>query len=740
MSQEQPLQAGAAVQNTVAGTALSGSVVQAHTITGGVHHYHPAAAASPVPRQLLAVPHGFVGRVEQLAELDSHASGNSGGTPAETGRRPPPPPVISVIGGAGGMGKTWLALTWAHRNLDRFPDGQLFADLRGFGPAGGPAPAIDVLGGFLDALGVALEGRPADLDRRAGLYRSLVAGKRMLILLDNAATTDQVTPLLPGGHRCTVLITSRNQLQGLITRHGARPVHVTALTDAEAASLLAASAGADRAVAEAPAIAKLIAACGGFPLALGLIAARVVSDPRLPIRDVVADLRTWGLDALDSEEPTAGLSTVLSWSLHRLSARQRHVFALLGIAPGPEIGLPAAAGLAGLSERQAHAVLRALAESSLIDRLPGRRYGMHDLVRAYATTVAGTLSTAVRETALRRVLDFYTHTAQAADRVLDPHHTPIRLAPPAPGSHLPAVLDPPSALAWFDTEHPCLLAAHQTAAVHGWHESVWQLAWGLDTFLLWRGHRHDQVTVWQAAADAADHLADPVVPMRAHRYLGRALADLGRHDEALVHLQRALSAAERQHDPGQQAHTHRALATAWAGRADHRRALDHARRALALYRRLELPVWEADAFNQAGRSAARLGHFETAREYCRSALALARDQHDPIGEAKSLNNLGYIDHHSGDHNGALDRGRQALGLFRDLGHTFHTADTLDQLGHPHVALGQLEQARAVWQEAVELYTDQGRHDHAARVQQELGNLGHVQGRGGAVPDRRRMRA
>lgn len=238
--------------------------------------------------------------------------------------------VISAIGGTGGIGKTWLALIWAHRNLHRFPDGQLFVDLHGFNPVEQPAHPVDVLGGFLDALGVDRDRQPTDPERRADLYRSVVADKRMLIVLDNAATTDQVAPLLPGGRHCMVVVTSRNHLHGLIARHGAHPIHLDVLTNTEAHTLLAAIPGTDRAATDKQAVTELIELCGGFPLALGLVSARVAADAHLPLRDIVADLRTLGLAALDSDDPTASLPAVLSWSLRHLSDQQREAFAMLG--------------------------------------------------------------------------------------------------------------------------------------------------------------------------------------------------------------------------------------------------------------------------------------------------------------------------------------------------------------------------------------------------------------------------
>ncbi|MGV9362236.1 BTAD domain-containing putative transcriptional regulator [Amycolatopsis sp. NPDC003731] len=672
----------------------------------------PGVAVTPLPpRQLPAAPAPFVGRQEELDRLDAVLAPADGVA------------FISAIGGAGGIGKTWLALRWAHRNLDRFPDGQLFVDLHGFSPAGQPARPVDVLGGFLEALGVGRDQQPADVERRAGLYRTLVADRRLLVVLDNAATTEQVSALLPGGRRCTVLVTGRTRLRGLIARHGARPVPLDVLTDAEARTLLATALGPGRARTAAPAIAELAELCGGLPLALALVAARAVADPRLPLDDVVADLRALGLAVFDSEDPTdptASLPTVLSWSLRHLTEQQRTAFALLGIAPGPDIGLSAAARLIGLPEREAHTTMRALADASLLERTPGSRYGMHDLVRAYATTVAAELPAEVRETALRRILDFYTGTVNAADRLLNPHRDPIPLALPDADAHPHA--DAAAALAWCDAEHANLLAAQHTAARRHWHATAWHLAWGLHTFHYRRGHRHEHLAAWQAAAGAAGHLPGPDLVIVTHQALGLTHSHLDHHEDALRHLHQALTAAEEHRAPGHQAHTHRLLARAWSRQGDDLKALDHARRALDLYRGLDQPIGEADALNSVGWRAARLGDYETAREHCRAALALHRRLDDPTGEAATEDSLGYIEHHSGHHERAIAHYERSITMLRDLGNTHETPGVLESSGHPHLALGDVDRARAIWREARELFREQGRTDDVRRVQQRLDDL------------------
>jgi len=653
----------------------------------------PGSSAAVVPRQLPAAQGRFVGRVPELAELDRALA----------------TPGAAAISGTGGIGKTWLALAWAHRHAHRFPDGQLFADLRGFGPDEPEQPA-DVLAAFLAALGIDRDRQPQDVEARAALYRTHTTGKRLLILLDNAATAGQVVPLLPGGDSGTVLVTSRNRLSALLTRHGAHPVHLGVLTDAEARTLLRTALGDGHAAAE------LAALCGGFPLALGLIAARGHTHPDL-LRDVAAELRDLGVEALRSDDPDASLPAVLSWSLRHLTDGQRRVFGLLGLAPGPDIDLPAATVLTGLSTPDTRAVLHALADASLVTLVPGRRWSMHELIRAYAATTVH--DDPQVPAALDRLTDFYLDTACAADRLLDPHRDPVQ---PARSGAPPA--DGPAALAWLDAHHPHLLAAQRTAAARGRHRTAWRFAWALTTFHWWRGHHRDDLAAWQVVARGADDLPDVAERIVARRSLGQAHAELGQHDQAVALLHQALALAGHHRDATQQALTHHALTRAWELGGDDRLALEHARRALELFRALGQPTREADALNTVGWFLAGLGEHDTARDHCRAALTLHRRHHNLDGEAATLDSLGWIEHRTGHHEQAVRHYQDALALRRTLGNTTWAADTLDHLGHPHAALGRHPEARAAWQEALELYREQGRTADAARVQHHLDALGH----------------
>jgi len=658
-----------------------------------------------VPRHLPAPPRWFTGRGGELARLDQALTDAASGTV-----------VISAIGGAGGIGKTWLALAWAHRHARRFPDGQLFVDLRGFSPTEQPLAPDAVLFGFLGALGVSSDDVPTDLDGRAALYRSLVAGRRTLVVLDNAATSEQVVPLLPGSPSCVVLVTGRHELASVIQRHGARHLRLDVLPREESRALLAARLGADRVAAEPAAVDELVDSCGGYPLALSITARIATTRPGVLLAEVAAELRELGLDMFDHDtDPAASLPAVLSWSLRHLTDTQRTVFGLLGIAPGPDTGLPAVAALTGLSPAHARKALSALQEASLLERRPGGRYAMHDLVRDYAATTARDLPDDLRESALERVVEFSLHTALAADHLLDPARQLLDRDPPGPGVEPHPLRDADAGLAWMEAEHGTLLAAQRTALALGRHDVVWHLAWALGTFHYRLGHRRAELVAWQAAVRAAAHLPDPTARSRGYRLLGYACSRLGMHEEAVEHLDNALDLAVRHQDVTEQAHTHRALAYGWELRGDDRRAMDHARHALDLYRVLGHPVREAIALNQVGWYAARLDDFDTARDHCQAALALHRTHDNPEGEAATLDSLGLIAHRTGDHRQAVDHYERALVLYRALGDAYRVADTLDNSGHPHRALGEHDRARVAWQEAAELYRVQDRHAEADRA-------------------------
>ncbi|MFJ8959700.1 AfsR/SARP family transcriptional regulator [Lentzea sp. NPDC102401] len=656
-----------------------------------------------VPQQLPARPRLFSGRSRELADLDA-ALGEDDAV------------VISAVGGLGGMGKTWLAAQWAHLHLDRFPDGQLYVNLRGFDPGGQPMSPATAIRGFLDALGVAPSAVPVDVDAQAGLYRSLVADRKMLVFLDNAADSAQVVPLLPGSPACVVLVTSRRQLNGLVAAHGARALNLDRLGDDEARRLLARHLGEDRLADEPGVTAELLTCCGGLPLAISIVAARARTHPGFPLSVLADELREQNdlLDALDAGEDLVSLRAVFSCSYNALPAEAATVFAALGLAPGTDIGLSAAASLTALPVARVRTALRELEQANLVGQHAPGRYRMHDLVRLYAGERAHHDPAAVR-----RVVDFYVHTAFAAERVLDPLCEPLAIGVPAPGCVPLGFEDETAATEWLATEFANILAVQELAAGQGLHDQVWHVGWTLNTFFRRRGDYHDAVAVWRAGVAAADHTGDRIAQAQTRRLLGDACSGLGLQSEALRHLGDALRISEQAGDVPGQAHAHHLTASIWEDLGDDRRALEHATPALRLFQDLGMAVWEAWGYTQVGWHQARLGLYEQARVHCEAALVMARRHRERELEATTVDSLGYIAHQTGHHAEALDLYGLALGLLRDLGYDHHEVATLERIGHTHRALGHHDRAEAVWRQALELCQAQHRAEDAGRIRQLL---------------------
>ncbi|MES4907896.1 MULTISPECIES: BTAD domain-containing putative transcriptional regulator [unclassified Streptomyces] len=711
---------------SVSPASLASPEVPASASPASSAHPQPPAPPSappriPVPRQLPAPPPAFTGRARELLRLSEVCD-----IRAEEGGETV---VISAIGGIGGVGKTWLAVRWAHENMARFPDGQLYVNLRGFDAAAEPVPPPVAVRGFLDALGVAPDSIPVDLDAQTALYRSLLAGRRVLVVLDDARDAGQVRPLLPGSPGCTVLVTSRSRLTSLVTTHGALPLPLDVFGPGEARELLVRHLGVGRVEAEPDAVEALLGHCAGLPLALGIVAARAATHPELPLAVLAEELREAAtrLDALDTGDLTASLRAVFAASHRALSGPAAELFGLLGLAPGPDIGLSAAASLAGLDGPRTRVLLGELEAAYLVQRHAPARYRMHDLVRLYAAECGraaegGPAGESRRGAdALRRLVDFYLHTAFAANRLVDGPNTPFRpeLDPPAPGCVPDRLEDPSAALGWFEAEHACVLAAQRLALKQERHIAVWQLAWTLISYH-WRGaHFRDHVRVWRAGLTAAERQGHPPARALAHWRLGQAASHLGRGAEALDHLGRALAVYEEADDVPGQAHTHRTLGWVWEQQGDKEAALSHACQALRLYEGLGNPVWQAGQLNAVGWCHAQLGRFEEARDHCERALALFRAEAGRGAEASTLDSLGYIAHHTGCHDQALDHYGAALELFREAGNAYDEADTLARIADAQQALGRAEEARENRLLALDLYRAQRRDVKAQHIQARL---------------------
>jgi DNA-binding SARP family transcriptional activator/tetratricopeptide (TPR) repeat protein len=667
---------------------------------------------SATARQLPAPLPSFTGRDDELAQLSAVTRVPSNGRE---------PVVICAIGGTGGMGKTCLAVRWANDNVDQFPDGQLYANLRGFDPSSEPVPPAAALRTFLEVLGVAPDAIPVDTDARAGLYRSLIADKRMLILLDNARDAKQVIPLLPGRSASTVLVTSRHQLTRLVTAHGAQRLTLDALAEPEARELLVSHVGARRIDAEPEAADMLLQHCAGLPLALSIVAARAAGHPSFPLAALARELDTAAtrLDALDAGELAVNLRAVLSCSYEALSPEAAVVFGFLGLAPGPDISLAAAASLTVLPVPRLRALLRELTNAHMVLEPVPDRYRMHDLVRLHAADRAHThIAADARRAALRRVLDHYLHTACAADRLLHPHRDPIVLDAPAPGVEPEHLDGHAQALAWFTTQHAVLLAAIGRAAETGFDIHVWNLAWAFVTYSERRGHWHDQAVAQRAALGAAWRLGDRRAQAHAHRGLALAHVWIERYEDARTHLLQALDLFAALDDRAGQAHVERSLARVSARRGRHEEALPHDQRALRLFRAAGHRAGQAEALNAVGWHLAHLGRQQEALAFCEAALALHRELGDRRGMALTWDSLGYAYHHLGDHQRAIACYRHALVAIREVGHRFVEADTLKRLGDAYHSAEDPSAARDSWSRAVTIFSQLG-HPAADRVRVRL---------------------
>lgn len=516
-----------------------------------------SAAIPPVPAQLPADMPTFTGRLEQLARLDAVLAG--------VGDRPTAV-VVSALSGTAGVGKTALALRWAHRVANRFPDGQLYVNMRGFDIDDNPMEPGEAIRCLLDALAVPPLSIPATLDAQAGLYRSLLARKRILVVLDNARDAEQVRPLLTGGPFSTVVVTSRDSLAGLVAREGANRLHVDVLSLHEAVSLLRTLIGS-RVEAEPRAAAELADLCARLPLALRVCAELAAVHPSATLSQLVSQLveKRQRLELLDAGgDPRTGVRPAFSWSYRRLTPAATRLFRLLGLHPGPDISMAAAASLAALPLHEAHLRLRELARAHVLAEHTLGRYSFHDLLRAYATELTDDHDPdEERRAAVVRMLDHYTHTAHTAAGLLYPQRDPIAmpLAPPAPGTHPEQLIDSDEATRWFTMEQPVLLSVVRLAAKTGFDTHTWQLAWGLDTYMDLRGHWHGLTTVWHAGLSAARHLQDLAGQAIAHACLAHAETRLGHHEAGQTHLAQAIGLSAKLGDLAGQAHAHPASLT-----------------------------------------------------------------------------------------------------------------------------------------------------------------------------------
>ncbi|MFF9911657.1 BTAD domain-containing putative transcriptional regulator [Streptomyces sp. NPDC013457] len=682
-------------------------------------------APSFLPAQLPSDIPTFAGRRGELAlskELLDGPDGTDGAsTPASASGGAP---AIVAISGMAGVGKTTLAVHWAHREARRFPDGQLYVNLRGFHPTMTPLGAPDVMREVLSALGVPPQRVPEDPQALPALYRSLLAPRRMLILLDNARDAEQVRPLLPGTPGCLTLVTSRHRLDGLLVTHAVRFLGLDVLSRAEGYEFLARRLGLDRVAAEPEAAGDIVELCGHLPLALAIVCARALLNPRFALEAIAKELRAdrGSLDSFAGSDASADARSVFSWSYRALTPPAARLFRLLGGShAGPEISVPAAASLAGVPVREARRQIAELLESQLLlEEAPGR-YSCHELLRAYAGELNRERDDeAERSHARRRLVEHHLHSAWAADALLAPYRDRVPLAPPGEGVVPEELTDETQAAQWLHRQRQVLLAAVERAAADGdgGEGLCWRLAATLELFLDRAGRWEEQRVIQERALRAAREAGDTTGEAYILRALGFAYCRLGLFKESHNTLSQALDRFTAAGERDGQATAHRNLAFLCNARGRHTQALEHYRLASALYESSGHRTGAAAVLNEIGWTHILTGAYEQALDDCGRAVLLHRRNGNRNGEAAAWDSVGYARHHRGEHAEALDAYARAIALYREIGDLSLQADTLAHLGDSHAAAGDPAAAAVAWREALRLFEHLG-HPDAEQVRERL---------------------
>ncbi|RZU53581.1 DNA-binding SARP family transcriptional activator [Krasilnikovia cinnamomea] len=673
----------------------------------------PPAPVRPVPAQLPADVPGFTGREEELAVLDLLVTDHHEQLTAV---------VIAAVSGMAGVGKTALVVRWAHRARSRFPDGQLYVNLRGYDVEQPTAPE-DALAGFLRALGMSGLDIPASRDERAATYRSLLDGRRVLVVLDNAASVDQLRPLLPGTPTCAVVVTSRDTLPGLVARNGAGRLLLPLLPRDEALILITRLIG-DRVRGDPAAADDLIGRCAGLPLALRVAAELAIGRPDVPLRDLVAELANEGrrLELLDAGgDPQTGVRAVFSWSYRQLSPAAARAFRLLGRTPGPDVAGYAAAALLDTGVAEAGELLEVLARAHLIQRTAADRFTLHDLLRAYAVNLSAEIGDGAADAALDRLFDATLFTATAAMDTLYPVEQHRRARVKRPESPIPPVGGVVSAQTWLDRERANLVALVAHAATQGRPMYAVQLTLILLRYLESGGHYPEAVAMHEHAVRAARLCDDAAAEAQLLTNVAVMDVQQGNYEQADGLLRRAVELARKCGDDSARA---RALGNLghvdqWRGRYDE--AAERLREALALCRRTGDQAAEARALGNLGQVYRRQGLDEQAAAYLSEAVRICRRIGDPVGEGYALVSLGDVAARQRDSQRAVRCHREALAVFRRTNERAGTALALDGLGtatHDTVFL----------REALEIFRQLGERSGETRATNSLGEVLTTTGR------------
>jgi DNA-binding SARP family transcriptional activator/tetratricopeptide (TPR) repeat protein len=723
----------------------------------------PAPAASSAPGsgprfQLPSDTRVFTGRSRELEQL--LALGDEAPTGSYAGMV-----VISAINGMGGVGKSALAVHAAHRMRGLFPDGQLFIDLHGHTGAVEPLSATEALGRLLRSLGTPPQLIPHGVDERAAYYRHRLADTRTLIVLDNASSTAQIRPLLPGGPGCLVVVTSRSQLTGLDDAH---VIALDPLPVSEATALLHLVAGPGRVPAGHPAVDELVSLCGHLPLAVRIAAARLRHSRTLRIEDVVDDLRDEQRRLQHLADDDRSLTAVFESSYAALPAAERTLFRCLGLIPGPDVDPHAAANLIGTDRREAERLLESLLDHNLLTQHAAGRYRFHDLVRLYARSLTQDDSAAREEhdAARARLLDYYRYAADAADRHLVRNRRPaVPGAAPVPAT-APQLPERAAALAWMRAERDNLIAAAEESAEVEPARAV-ALTAALAALLDQDGPWSQAATLHERAAGLAQRRGDGVSEANARWALGKVLRATGDLASSEREMERARALYHGLGHRLGEANTLYELGRGRLPTGAFAAASELQERALSIYQDLGEGVGEAGSLYELGRIrytsgdyAGSIGLYERARVLYRDhgsrpgeastlwdlgrvrlatgdpaaadenlawALAIFRDFDSGLGEANVLCALGRVRQVAGDHTAAAGFYERALAIFRDLGHRHGAANALWELGSLRRAAGQYQESAELLERALAAYRELGQAPGEANTMWELGRVRHATG-------------
>lgn len=660
------------------------------TGSGGDHVSTGPSQLPPVAR--------LVGRLDLIAELDGILDAFSHNQSAG----------IIALDGQPGSGKTTLAVTWSHRIQARFPNGVFFYDLRGYTANSTPADPCEVLESFLRDLGVAPDGIPSTLDRRAALLRTRLNRTRTLLVLDNAASVEQVRPLLPGAPNCLVVVTSRRRLSGLAVREGGRCVTVRPFTSDEALTLFRDTIGADRVDDEPDAAQDIARLCVHLPLAVRVAAERVAAHPDLMLSELAAELSSTDrrLDVLSQDDEA--VRAVFSWSYRALETDAARLFRLLSLHPADRFTAPAAAALAGAPLRRTATLLDELSSMRLVDKVGHGHYRQHDLLKAYAFERARDEETDdVRSAATLRLLDWYLHTANRANTAIAPQYGNPSLPPPLPGTPV----EPPdftyaSALAWCDSELGNLVAAGQLANQVRAHGHAWRLPLVMWNYLYFRKPWTAWVSLHEVGLASAKASADAPGEAWVLNNLAQAHRERRRFDLAADQLHRALSLRRRLGDRTGQAWTLIGIGYLARDRADHQAAATAFTAAAELFRQVDDQVGEAVAVDGLGEAHRRLGLLDEALGNFTRALQIMRASADRYSEGYTLTRLGTTLASLGRQDEALVHFDLALVVQRDIGDRWGEADTLIARGDALHAL-RPNDACSSWSAALAILDELG---------------------------------